>query len=43
MFDRQKIILTFNKYTSYLINILLIGIVGGAIYFWVSTLVSVAH
>jgi large-conductance mechanosensitive channel len=42
-FDRQKVILTINKYISYLINILIVAALVGFIAFWIQTLIRSAQ
>ncbi|HEY9746533.1 MAG TPA: hypothetical protein V6C99_09990 [Oculatellaceae cyanobacterium] len=41
--DRQQIILTINKYISYVINILIVAALVGVIVFWVQTLILSAQ
>ena len=42
-FDRQKIILTINKYISYVINIVIVAAIVGFVVFWVQTLIQSAQ
>jgi len=41
-FDKKKFVLVFTKYTSYFLNIVLVGAVLGIVYFWVTTLMIAA-
>lgn len=40
--DRQNLILTLNKYISYLINIAIVAVIVGGIVFWIQILIESA-
>lgn len=42
-FDRQKIILTINKYISYVINMAIVAVIVSLVVFWVQTLIQSAQ